>query len=158
MRVILRPVQPDDEAFLYRLYAATRAAEVAQWGWDPAQQEAFLHLQFRAHEQHYTVALPPADQQIVECDGAAVGRMIVVRHERAIVLADIALLPAARNAGLGTQLITALLAEAAAACTPVRLHVALGNPALRLYQRLGFAILADNGTHYFMEKPAPATY
>ncbi len=156
MRVSLRPVQADDAAFLYELYAATRAAELAQWGWDAAQQDAFLRLQFRAHEQHYARALPHADQQIVLRDGAPVGRLIVARNDRDLMLADIALLPAARNAGLGTHLVTAVLAEAAAAGRPVRLHVAVGNPALRLYQRLGFVILAENGTHYFMEKPAPA--
>lgn len=156
MPVSLRPVQADDEGFLYDLYAATRAGELAQWGWDAAQQDAFLRLQFRAHEQHYARALPHADQQIVVRDGASVGRLIVARNDRDIVLADIALLPAARNAGLGTRLIAAVLTEAAATARPVRLHVAIGNPALRLYRRMGFVVLAETATHYFMEKPAAA--
>ena len=42
MRVTLRPVQPDDDAFLCALYGSTRQDELAAWGWGPAERDAFL--------------------------------------------------------------------------------------------------------------------
>jgi hypothetical protein len=34
---------------------------------------------------------------------------------------------------------------------PVRIHVEQFNPALRLYERLGFAPIADKGVYLFLE-------
>ncbi|WP_328393747.1 GNAT family N-acetyltransferase [Nocardia sp. NBC_00416] len=44
----------------------------------------------------------------------------------------------ARGTGLGTALLTRLLAEAARSCSGVCLNVRTDNPAHRLYRRLGF--------------------
>jgi predicted GNAT family acetyltransferase len=48
------------------------------------------------------------------------------------------------NRGLGTTLLRNLQSEAAAAGKPLRIHVERFNPALRLYERLGFP--ADRGS------------
>lgn len=156
MTPTLRPVRAEDEPFLFDLYCSTRQAELAAWGWDPAQQAVFLRLQFQAHEQFYRTQGAAADQQIVLVAGEPVGRRIVLRGADEIRLADIALLPAWRNAGLGTTLIGQVLAEAAERGLPVRLRVALGNPAQRLYTRLGFAVTGRTDTDWQMEaRPAP---
>jgi ribosomal protein S18 acetylase RimI-like enzyme len=44
-----------------------------------------------------------------------------------------------------------LMSEAAAAEIPVQIHVERHNPALRLYERLGFRVVEDKGVHLFME-------
>ena len=64
---------------------------------------------------------------------------------------DIALLPEHRGAGIGSAVLRGLLAEAAAAGKPVRIHVERLNPARRLYERLGFAPIEDKGVYYLME-------
>jgi len=64
---------------------------------------------------------------------------------------DIAVLPPYRNAGIGTAILRDPLADAAAAQKPVRIHVEKFNPALRLYERLGFVPIADIGVYLFME-------
>ena len=46
--ITLRPIGPDDEAFLYRVYASTREEELAPLGWNEAQKTAFLRMQFTA--------------------------------------------------------------------------------------------------------------
>jgi GNAT superfamily N-acetyltransferase len=61
------------------------------------------------------------------------------------------LLAAYRQAGIGTAILQDLLAEAARAGMPFRLHVTKLNPARRLYERLGFTTLVDNGVYLFME-------
>ena len=83
-------------------------------------------------------------------DAVPVGRLYVARWQDEIRLVDIALLPPSRNAGLGSAILRDLLA-AAAAHKPVRIHVEKFNPALRLYERLGFAPIEDKGVYLFME-------
>ena len=48
MEINCRRARPDVESFLYELYASTRSEEMAGWGWDTAQQEFFLNMQFTA--------------------------------------------------------------------------------------------------------------
>ena len=45
----------------------------------------------------------------------------------------------------------ALQAEAAASRKPLRIHVERFNPALRLYERLGFRQVEDKGVYLFLE-------
>lgn len=151
MALTLRPVQPTDEPLLFELYAGTRTDELAAWGWDAAQRDLFLKLQFNGQQQHYRSHFAHADHSIVELDGQPIGRLLVTRDEQEIHLADIMIQPALRGSGIGTTLIRQLLAEAARSHRPLRLHVLRTNPALRLYQRLGFAIVGDTDTHLLME-------
>lgn len=134
-----RPAAGADGDFQFRLYASTRAEELAAFGWPPAMQESFLHLQFQARRQSYDAAYPESAGAILLSDGAAAGAAIVWRGPEEIRLVDIALLPEFRNRGLGTLWINRLIREARAARLPLRLSVLRGNPAARLYQRLGFA-------------------
>jgi hypothetical protein len=53
-------------------------------------------------------------------------------------------------------LICALQTEAANADRPLRIHVERQNPALSLYQRLGFHELEDRGVYLFLEWRTPA--
>ena len=151
MSVSLRPATPNDEEFLSELYSTSRREELASWGWDAAQRDAFLTLQFNGQQAHFRNQFPEADHSIVLVDGRAMGRMVVVRMEQEIRLADIALLPECMNAGIGTSLIRDLLLEGTAAGKPVRLHVSKTNRAQELYTRLGFSRIGDTGTHFLME-------
>jgi ribosomal protein S18 acetylase RimI-like enzyme len=63
---------------------------------------------------------------------------------------DIALLSEFRKQGIGTVLLQNILAEAAENSLPVTIHVERFNPALKLYQRLGFSIAEDKGVYLFM--------
>ena len=65
---------------------------------------------------------------------------------------DVALLPDQRGAGIGTSMLKGLMAEAQRAEKPVRIHVEGFNPALRLYERLGFSEAADKGVYLLMER------
>ena len=151
-RIGWRPAQPDDEPFLYELYASTRTEEVDAFGWDAAQQEMFLKLQFAAQRQHYDIAYPDAEHRIILFKGRAAGRMLVFRSDREIVLVDIALLPGHRGAGIGAALIRGLIDEAEAMGLPLRLHVEKRNRAARLYERLGFSLIGETGVYYEMER------
>jgi ribosomal protein S18 acetylase RimI-like enzyme len=152
--ITLRPVRAEDAAFLYQVFAGTRAEEMAMTGWSPDQQDVFLRQQFRAQREHYAAQFPHPDHSIILLDGRPAGRLFVSRNSEAIVLVDISLLSRHRSAGIGTRLIEELLAEGRAAGKPVRLHVYRFNRAQRLYARLGFKKIAETPTHIQMEAVA----
>lgn len=147
----LIPVGAADEAFLFQVYAGTRREEVAGWGWDAAQQESFLQMQFQVQRRAYQMQYEEAEHCIIVHDGRPVGRTIVQRTTNGLHLVDIAVLPEYRGAGIGTGVLRTLQAQAALAGQPLRLHVMRANPARRLYERLGFTLTGENDTHYAME-------
>lgn len=110
-----------------------------------------IRLQFQAQLTQYTAAYPAANYDLILEEGTPAGRLYVDRGKAGYRILDIALLPEHRGRGLGTQLLQAVLAEARAAGLPVRLSVSRENPALRLYRRLGFAPLAEEGFYLQME-------
>ena len=145
----VRPAGPDDEAFLAQLFAGTRP-EFSLLNLPESQKQFLMTMQFNAQRQQYDVSYPEAENAIILLRGQPIGRMMVDRSEREFTLIDIALSPEHRNAGIGTNLIRELLNEASAAGKPVRLHVAKGNPAQRLYERLGFFLVADQSMYFEM--------
>ena len=156
--ITLRPIQPGDEEFLYRVYASTREAELALVDWDAAQKEAFLRMQFAAQHAYYQEHYADAAFQVILADGRPAGRLYVARWPDEIRIVDIALLPEHRNAGIGTALLRELLAEGTRAGKPVSIHVERFNPALRLYARLGFTSIADKGVYVLMQwSPEPGS-
>ncbi len=146
----LRPACDADEPFLYALYASTRAAELAAWGWPEAQQKLFLDLQFRGQQQHYA-AYPNTMHWIVETQSEPIGRLLIARLSDEIRLVDVSLLPDFRQRGIGAGLVQRVQAQAQEQGKAVRLHVAMDNPARSLYERLGFQLIEDRGSHWFME-------
>jgi ribosomal protein S18 acetylase RimI-like enzyme len=147
----LRPIAPGDEAFLRALYASTREQELAVVPWDDTQKAAFLRMQFDAQHAQYQESYGGASFDVILVDGHQAGRLYVMRGADEFRIVDIALLPEFCDRGIGTTLLKGLQAEAAAAGKPLRIHVERFNPALRLYERLGFRQVADRGVYLFME-------
>ena len=148
----LRPAGADDEAFLFALYASTRAEELALVPWSDAEKDAFLRMQFEAQRRHYATYYPTAAHDVVLADGEPAGRLYVDRREDEISVIDIALLPEYRGRGIGTQLLTPILAEADAVGKKVSIYVEHRNRARRLYERLGFVEVADQGVYALLER------
>lgn len=140
----------DDLPFVAALYATTRADELAATGWPEAMKAAFLDQQHRAQHAHYRAAHPDGEWLLIEQDGAPVGRLYLAEEEAMLLIVDISLLPAARGAGLGTAILTDLLA---AETRPAQLHVELTNPARRLYERLGFELAETQAFRVRMVRP-----
>ncbi len=153
MAISLRLARQEDQEFLYKLYASTRQAEVAAFGWNPAQQEAFLRMQFNAQRRWYAMAHPAAVEQIVELDQQPVGRLMVAKGDGAVAtLVDISLLPEHRGCGIGGGLLRGLLDQCNQEQTSLRLQVLRTNPAARLYDRLGFLKVGEDDLYLHMEK------
>jgi len=152
MTISLRPFRPDDQEFLYQLYAGTRLHEIAGFGWPAAQQEMFLRMQFNAQYRSYEAAYGRAEHQIVEQDGNPVGRIMVLWEKDFALLVDIALLAEHRGRTIGGELLRELIQKCARKRVPLRLQVLKTNPALRLYQRLGFAAPGEDQMYIRMER------
>jgi len=148
--ITLRAAIADDEAFQCALYASTRADELALTDWADAQKEEFVRMQFGAQTCHYRTHYPEAVWNIILHDGTPAGRLIVVRWEREIRIVDISLMPAFRGRGAGTRILLDLCGQARAERRLVSIHVEKFNPALRLYERLGFRIVEDKGVYLLL--------
>jgi ribosomal protein S18 acetylase RimI-like enzyme len=154
--VTLRPVTAEDEGFLFKVYSSTRAEEMAIVPWNEAQREAFLTMQFAAQQKHYQTFYTDATHDIILVGAQAVGRLYVARRESDIHILDITILPEHRNQGIGTPLIKDLMSEAARAGKALNIHVESFNPSYRLFERLGFSKIEDDGINHLMEWRAGA--
>jgi ribosomal protein S18 acetylase RimI-like enzyme len=147
LNLSVREATPEDEPFLFEVYASTRIEELDGFGWDDEQKLAFIRMQFLARER----STPRVDNRIILLNGNPVGRILVDRSEAGILLRDIALLTEYRNAGIGSRLIQDLMQEAASAGRSIQLHVVASSPAVRLYERLGFSIIQDEAAYLEMK-------
>lgn len=149
--VRLRPLSDADMPFLERVYASTRMEELAATGWNDEQKAEFCRMQFNAQHAHYQKHYSSAAFSVIERCGEPVGRLYVDRWTREIRIVDIAILPEYRGSGIGTQLLKELQREAQEAAKCLSIHVERFNPALRLYERLGFRVKEDKGVYLLME-------
>ena len=138
LTIELRTVEEQDQDFLFSVYASTRADEMNLVDWSTEQKVAFLHMQFEAQTRHYSLYYPNAEYKVIERAGVSLGRLIVEDRGDHFLIMDIALLPQYRGAGIGTFLLQELKQEAIRLNLPLVLRVEFFNPAIRLYDRLGF--------------------
>jgi SAM-dependent methyltransferase/GNAT superfamily N-acetyltransferase len=92
------------------------------------------------------------DCAIVELDGRDAGALSVERFPTHIQLAQIYLLPAFQNRGIGTSIVRDLVRESEETGKPLRLRVLASNPARKLYEREGFAVVGETKERYYMER------
>jgi ribosomal protein S18 acetylase RimI-like enzyme len=154
-QITLRDSLPEDRNLLFKTYASTRAQEMALVPWSDEQKHAFLQMQFEAQDADYRKRYPQADFKIIMRDDQAVGRLYVRRDEDRIHILDITVLPDYRNAGIGSALISDLLAEAAQTSKSVGIYVEDFNPSLRLFERLGFSVSRQDGFNLLLEWRKP---
>lgn len=147
-----RPVTEADWPFLGRVYAESRAEELAPAPWPQAVKDAFLAQQFELQKQHYQTHYAGAALWVVCMHAESVGRVYVYRSPSELRLMDIALLTAWRGRGLGRAMLAELLDEADQTGKAVSLHVEPGNAVLRLYRREGFEQVEERGAYLFMRR------
>ena len=107
-------------------------------------------MQFDAQHKHYQTHFGDASFDLILVDGKPSGRLYLHRRDNEHRVVDIALLPEHRKKGIGRKLMQDILDEAGAANLPVQIHVERNNPALRLYQHLGFKKIEDLEVYWLM--------
>ncbi len=153
----VRPALPQDEIFLYDLYAAVRGPEFDQAPINASQKEHLLRIQFLGQMSSYAQMFPNSCCHVVMLDGKPAGRLWVAPLEGELHLVDIALHPSLQSKGIGSVLIKRLQEEATRARLPIRCMVLRFNPgSLRFHRRLGFNIVREDQMYYFLEwRPIP---
>jgi GNAT superfamily N-acetyltransferase len=140
VKYTLRAATDRDGGFIFRLRAVTLKEYVEQiWGWDDAYQEARFFGKF-----------DPTEWQIIVSDDQDVGALQVWREEAEVILGNIQIAPQYQHRGLGSVVIRDILAGARGDGLPVTLWVLRGNPARRLYERLGFTVVEETPLRYKM--------
>ena len=136
MELSFRRVTADDFDFLWRLHNAAFRKYIEQtWGWDEDWQQRNFRETFNPEVGH-----------IVVVDGEDAGYLWVSEGDDEVFLASIRILPEFQGRGIGTWLIHDLIKSGKV----LRLDVLKVNPARALYERLGFSISNDLGTHFEM--------
>lgn len=154
--VSLRPATPADRDLLFRVYASTREEELAPVPWPPEAKEAFLRQQFDAQDAWWRTNYAGATFEVVVVGGRDAGRLYLWEGPTEVRIVDVSLLPEARRGGAGTTLLREVQGRAAAAGKAVTIHVERMNPALALYERLGFRLVEDKGVYLFLSWSADA--
>lgn len=150
----LRPIADADLPFLAELYASTREEELSQTRWTEPEKAAFLASQFNAQHTYYQAHYSAARFDLIEREGRAIGRLYLAPLGGELRIVDVALLPGERRRGLGTRLLRAIITRAESEGRSVSIHVERGNPALGLYERLGFRLREERGVYLFLVHPA----
>ena len=146
MRILIRPAVDSDIAFCEVLSRNNMAPYHAARGvaWD---RERFVAT-WRDFENHMLLA-----------DGELAGAIRLLANNDALDIRDLQVLPAWQNQGIGSWAIAWAGAEAVRRGFPrVGLRVFADNPALRLYERIGFNADAvdDDGKIHMVSPAAPA--
>jgi ribosomal protein S18 acetylase RimI-like enzyme len=150
-KITLRPVQESDDEFLLKVYGSTREQELAQVPWTAEQKQQFVRMQWEAQRNHYAAQHPHASHEIIYIEGIAAGRLYLDRSGEKFHILDITILPEHRNRGAGSFLLNQIMAEAKEAGKPVSIYVETFNPSLRLFQRLGFTPIQQEGFHLLLQ-------
>jgi len=142
MDISLRPATHDDQELLWDLHCSALKPYVEQtWGWD----EDFQRRYFKEH-------FSPSNSQVIQVDGIDAGVITIEEKQLGYILSNIELYPQYQGFGIGTRLIRALLEKAAERGLPVSLRVLKINPARQLYLRLGFEVIGETETHFWMRR------
>jgi GNAT superfamily N-acetyltransferase len=135
----LRPISDADYDFLYQLQTATMKPYIeATFGWD----EAVQRLRFR---------FDPREQKIIVVENQDVGVLGCEELPKKLFIGRIQIAPAWQRRGLGTLVLRERIERARELGVVAALRVLKVNPAKRLYERLGFAVVEETATHYLME-------
>ena len=115
-----------------------------QWGWDDTVQRRF-------HQEHWN----ERELLAIQLGGIDVGTVWIKKFEDHWRFGEFFILPEYQNKGIGSYILSKVIADAEQTPLPIRLEYLKWNPVASLYERKGFHRIGENETHYFMEKSEP---
>lgn len=150
MNYRFRPLSPVDEPFLWEmLYYAAHVNEEPGGSIEAAKHNPFLTKYVAHWGQPGDLGFVAEDADTQQRLGAAWLRVFVGTEKNCSDIADgtpelaIAVISTCTGQGIGAQLLSHLFEAAASVFPAVYLSVRATNPAKRLYERLGFAVIGE---------------
>ena len=137
--VQFRPASDADLPYLLALRQRTMDPHFHAAGLPCAESDHWLRIHLR-----YDCA------QLILLGGQPVGLLKLVQEGAIWDLIQLQLAPEVQGSGLGSQLLRQIQHQARQAQAAVQLSVFKSNPALRLYQRVGFVIDGEDTHSYQM--------
>jgi GNAT superfamily N-acetyltransferase len=115
-----------------------------------------LNLNIEAHRTGLRQRWDETQVMIIVLDATDIGWFQSFVKEDALFLAQLFVERALRGWGIGTAVVKALIQDAVTADRALTLGVVKTNPALRLYERLGFRITHEDERKFYMRRDPPA--
>lgn len=144
MGVTLRPLAPADEPFLWEMLYVAAGLDEAGTPPDAMRANPSFARYVEGWGRGHDAGVLAVDEATGRPVGAAWMRLLTGERrgygwvDDATPELAIAVLPAHRGRGIGTRLLSALIATARGSYPALSLSVRATNPAVRLYRRLGF--------------------
>jgi ribosomal protein S18 acetylase RimI-like enzyme len=136
-----RPALAEDFDYCARLYFEGMEDIIRQ-----------LNLNMQAQSAGFRQRWDVTQVRIIMLNGADIGWLQSFVNEDAMFLAQLFVDRTWRDQGIGTAIVTALIGEASRAGRAVTLGVVKTNPALRLYQRLGFRTTHEDERKFYLRR------
>jgi GNAT superfamily N-acetyltransferase len=141
MQIVLRPAVSQDFEYCKRLYFTGMKKIIEELGLDMAAQAAsFL--------QNWDLA----EVRIIAVGNSDVGWLQSSVRDDGLFVAQLFVDDPFQGQGIGTEVMNRLIGEASRLNQAVRLAVVKTNPALRLYERLGFHITHEDDRKFYLKR------
>jgi ribosomal protein S18 acetylase RimI-like enzyme len=140
MDIQQRPARPTDLDFARALYFETMRGLIEPlFGWDERHQEESFKGWF---DLEHT--------SIIMADGRDVGWMHTRADAEELFLGSLDVIPDMQRRGIGTHVLRELIAHSERSSQPLTLAVMKNNPAIHLYERLGFRLIREDRYKFYM--------
>ena len=140
-QMAFRPARRQDFDYCAKVYFAGMKQIIRQ-----------LKLNMGAQINSFRQQWEPTQVRIITREGADIGWLQSTTTDGELFLAQLFLDTAFQNQGIGTEVMHRLISEATHADRAVTLGVVKINPALRLYERLGFTITHEDDHKFYMRR------
>lgn len=141
MRTTIRPAAPEDFDYCARLYFEGMEKIIKELNLNMDAQVAGLR-------QRWDVT----QVRVIALDGTDIGWLQSFEKDNTLFLGQLFVDGAFRRQGIGTEVVKALIEEATTAGRAMTLGVVKTNPALRLYERLGFRTTHEDERKFYMRR------
>lgn len=145
IELAFRPASSNDLEYCRRLYFEGMENIIRKLDLNPEAQATGFQQQWELSEV-----------QIITLDGVDVGWLQIKVDEDELFLAQIFVDPPFQRQGIGTEVMHKLIAQAEETNKAIVLAVAKINPALRLYERLGFQVADQDSRKFYIRWSANA--
>ncbi|MEM7277708.1 MAG: GNAT family N-acetyltransferase [Pseudomonadota bacterium] len=139
----LVPASAEDIDFLLQLRMETMDQQLVSHG---VELSAEQHLERVEHEL--------SNCFLIVAGGQKIGAVKFVTCDSSLEILQLQIKPGNQGKGYATIVLNELIAKARGAERSMKLSVLKQSPALRLYRRLGFRVIGEDGHEYQMLMPA----
>ena len=141
--ITFRTADEGDYAFAWESYVAgIRAYTEDLMEWHEGRQSESFRRQWDSGKR----------AQIIVEGGTDVGWFQAAIHPSEIILQQLFVVGERRGNGIGTAVLTHMIGAWKDEGKPIVLTVLRNNPAVRLYERLGFSVAGEEGVKYRMQR------